>query len=217
MCMDKVLLVSYWLVSLVLYCWCHSDSASVLLYFTCVSWPRPPKDESRYRSKNSPSFDKVLLQLWNLQKQIKYLIIDKVTCWRSVLMIYVFKFRLIIIFPISPSPRGFTCFTMTVCLWKSGFCTITPFHFDLKWWCFIYTWVGHDPTRTVIDLWGPKVKSNSDYKLFTVSAPYFHPLLACYFTHVLTMTRGWPLLILVSMGHRSWLDFVFEVCTVSAP
>ena len=51
-------------------------------------------------------------------------------------MIYVFKFRLIIIIPNTPTPSndvvGFTCFTMTVCLLKSGFCTITPFHFDLK-------------------------------------------------------------------------------------
>ena len=27
-----------WISSVVLYCWCHSDSASVLLYFTCMPW-----------------------------------------------------------------------------------------------------------------------------------------------------------------------------------
>ena len=74
-------------------------------------------------------------------------------------MIYVLSFVWLLLCPI-PSPLqttlwGFTCFTMTVCLWKSGNCTITPFHFDLKWW---YTCVGHALRRTAIDLWGPKVQ-----------------------------------------------------------
>ena len=55
-------------------------------------------------SKKSPFFDKVLLQLWSLQKQTKCHIIDSETCWGSVLMIYVFKFRLLIIIPNTPTP-----------------------------------------------------------------------------------------------------------------
>ena len=31
---------------------------------------------------------------------------------------------------------GYTGFTMSFRLWKSGFCTITPFPFDIQWWYF---------------------------------------------------------------------------------
>ena len=73
---------------------------------TRVFRPHPPRDESRDMSKKSPFFDKVLFQFWSLQKQTKCLIIDLEKCWRSVLMIYVFKFRLIYYYTQYPHPAN---------------------------------------------------------------------------------------------------------------
>ena len=84
---------------------------------TRVFRPHPPRDESRDRSKKSPFFDKVLLQLWSLQKQTKCLIFDSDTCWGSVLMIYVFKFRLIIILPNTPTPSNDVVGCLLVSQW----------------------------------------------------------------------------------------------------
>ena len=41
-----------WMYTVVLYCWCHSDSASVLLYFTLLSINNP--DFQNYLSQNYP-------------------------------------------------------------------------------------------------------------------------------------------------------------------
>ena len=79
----------------------------------------------------------------------------------------------------------FTGFTIAVCLsvhlsvrlWKSGFCTITPFPYDIQWWYFTYiltlTWGGP------LFILGQKVKGEIwTLNFFTVSAPQLHLVLA---------------------------------------
>ena len=79
----------------------------------------------------------------------------------------------------------YTDFTIAVCLsvhlsvrlWKSGFCTITPLPFDIQWWYFTYmlTLTRGGPLLIM----GQKVKCQIwTLNLFTVSAPQFHLLLA---------------------------------------
>ena len=47
-----------WMYTVVLYCWCHSDSASVLLYFTLLSI-------------NNPDFQNYLSQMYPIELKIK--------------------------------------------------------------------------------------------------------------------------------------------------
>ena len=66
---------------------------------------------------------------------------------------------------------------LSVCLWKSGFCTITPLPFDIQWWYFTYiltlTWGGP------LFILGQKVKGQIwTLNFLTVSAPQLHLVLA---------------------------------------
>ena len=145
------------------------------------------------RRRRAPSLKKFFFKF---QKHTKCLIIDYETCWRSVMMIYLFKFPLIIIFTKYPHPCKRRCGGLLVSQWLSV-CRKVVF---AQWLLFILTWNDDASYTHVLAMtqgeplliYGvQRTKSHSDYKLFTVSAPYFHPLSA-YNDDTSHMCWLWP-------------------------
>ena len=85
----------------------------------------------------------------------------------------------------------------------------------------LHTCADHDPGRTSIDFGvkRPKVKVKcllQTFNSFRRITPFHFDLQWWYFTHVLTMTNGGPLLILGSKGQRSRSNSDFKLFTISA-
>ena len=162
---------------------------------------------------------------WSLVNHQLYITFFKQDCTSRFL-------KWIIIPPPTKMWRGYTGFTtavcLSVCLWKSGFRTITPFPFDKQWWwcpwpeeCKIQkNWctvtmaptIEHHgahsrtpvnqswdqvPGRSHLLILGSKgqgvqrSRSNSDFKLCTVSTKLLHYILT-YNYDTSHMSRAWP-------------------------